>query len=299
MKVSTKSALTGITAALVAALPLSAPAGKLSWFDDAPFAGVGSVGVPEVRLRDPKEYKSFGLDLYRPKSIAMEEGYLQDSSESSPGFDTVHLYGEVESRHTLIPSSALESRAPRQAPFEDSALNRVNAFGVKWQHRMDAVNSFAVSAEYGEGVAVYPTKLDTLDTRAAFTWTSQFSGGIKPNLTSSVFLGDETTREEIYRHLGRKYYGFAVGGSLTLFQAHTPYVSFKMQKSLYEPAEDNLLVSPRSDDRSLLSAGWKWQVQRSLSLQAEASYGLGNAANPELYNPERSRIFFGTRYGFK
>jgi hypothetical protein len=298
MKVSTKSTLTGITAALVAALPLSAPASKLSWFDDAPFAGVGSVGVPEVRLRDPKEYKSFGLDLYRPRSIAAEEGYPLDSGESSLGSDTVRLYGQVESSRT--PSlSVPESRVSRPVPFEDPSLNRVNVFGVKWQHRMDAINSFAVSAEYGEGVAVYPTKLDTLDTRAAFTWTSQFSGGIKPNLTSSVFLGDETAREEIYRHLGRKYYGFAVGGSLTLFQAHTPYVSFKMQKSLYESAEDTLLVSPRSDDRSLLSAGWKWQVQRSLSLQAEASYGLGNTANPELYNPERSRIFFGTRYGFK
>lgn len=298
MKISTKSALTGITAALVAALPLSAPAGKLSWFDDAPFAGVGSVGVPEARLRDPREYKSFGLDLYRPQSIAIEEGYPLDSGESSLGSDSVRLYGEVESNRT--PSlSVPASRVPRQAPLEDASLNRVNAFGVKWQHRLDAMNSFAVSAEYGEGVAVYPTKLDTLDTRAAFTWTSQFSGGIKPNLTSSVYLGDETAREEIYRHLGRKYYGFAVGGSLTLFQAHTPYVSFKMQKSLYDPAEDSLLVSPRSDDRSLLSAGWKWQVQRGLSLQAEASYGLGNAANPELYNPERSRIFFGTRYGFK
>lgn len=298
MKVSTKSALTGISAALVATLPLSAPAGKLSWFDDAPFAGVGSVGVPEVRLRDPREYKSFGLDLYRPKSIVMEEGYLQDSSESSPGFDTVRLYGEVETSG-MLSLSARGSRVPPQAPLDDSSLNRVNAFGVQWQHRLDAKNSFAVSAEYGEGVAVFPIRLDTLDTRAAFSWTSQFSGGIKPNLTSSVFLGDETAREEIYRHLGRKYYGFAVGGSLTLFQAHTPYVSFKMQKSLYEPAEDSLLVSPRSDDRSLLSAGWKWQVQRGLSLQAEASYGLGSTANPELYNPERSRILFGTRYGFK
>ena len=298
MKLSTKSALTGITVALVATLPLSAPAGKLSWFDDAPFAGVGSVGVPEVRLRDPREYKSFGLDLYRPKSIAMEEGYLQDPSEPSPGFDTVRLYGQVESTRT--PSlSVPESRVSRHAPFEDPSLNRVNAFGVKWQHRLDAMNSFAVSAEYGEGVAVYPVRLDTLDTRAAFTWISQFSSRIKPNVTSSVFLGDETAREEIYRRLGRKYYGFAVGGSLTLFQTHTPYVSFKMQKSLYESAEDTLLVSPRSDDRSLLSAGWKWQVQRGLSLQAEASYGLGNAANPELYNPERSRILFGTRYGFK
>ena len=165
MKVSTKSALTGISAALIVALPLSAPAGKLSWFNDAPFAGVGSVGVPEVRLRDPKEYKSFGLDLYRSQSIVTEEGYPLDSGGPSLGSNTVHLYGEVES--SRAPSlSAPESRVSRPVPFEDPSLNRVNAFGVKWQHRMDAINSFAVSAEYGEGIAVYPTKLDTLDTRA-------------------------------------------------------------------------------------------------------------------------------------
>jgi hypothetical protein len=120
-------------------------------------------------------------------------------------------------------------------------------------------------------------------------------------VTGSVFLGDEMAREEIYRHLGRKYYGFSVGGSLTLFQSHTPYVSFKMQRSVYEVSDDPLFVSPRTGDRSLLSAGWKWQAGRDFSLQAEASYGLGETSGSSLdpYSLERSRILFGTRFGFK
>ncbi len=278
-------------ALLVAAGPvLSAQPGKLSWFDDTPFAGVGALGVPEVQIRNPAEYSSFDINLYRSQQIAVEDGYPMDTRETTLGVSTVRMYGELESSG---------NRAGRYSSFEESSSNRVNVFGLKWQHHLDAVNSFAVSAEYGEGTAVYPTPLDTLDTRAAFSWTSRLPMTMKPSITGSVFVGDEMARDEIYRHLGRKYYGFTVGGSLTLFQSHTPYVSFKMQKSLYDTTDEPLFVSSRSGDRSLLSAGWKWQVQRDFSLQAEASYGVGTSPSLDPYNLERSRILFGTRFDFK
>jgi hypothetical protein len=269
---------------------LSATSGKLSWFDDAPFAGVGTLGVPEVQLRNPSEYSSFGLNLYRSQRAIAEDATSADSDEAGFGFSSVSFYGDVETNGNRAGYSS----------FEDPAGNRVNAFGMRWQHHMDTVNSFAISAEYGEGVAINPSPLDTLDTRAAFSWTSRLSSTVKPSITGSVYLGDEVAREEIYRHLGRRYYGFTVGGSLTLYQSHTPYVSFKMQKSLYDTTDDPLFVSPRSGDRSLLSAGWKWQVERSFSLQAEASYGLGSSSTSlDPYSLERSRILFGTRFGFK
>lgn len=295
MKALNKAVLAS-AALLVAAGPaLSAPTGKLSWFNDTPFAGVGALGVPEARLLDQSDYTSFGINLYNSRynsrQNAVEEGYPV-AREITLDANTVRLYGEVESSR---------SGAGSLSPVEDFPLGRVNAFGVSWQHRLNAMNSFAVSAEYGEGTAVYPLPVDTLDTRAAFSWTSVLPSAVKPSITGSVFLGDEMAREEIYRHLGRRYYGFTVGGSLTLFQSHTPYVSFKMQRSLYDTAEETLLISPRSGDRSLLSAGWKWQVQRDLSLQAEASYGLGEVPSSSLdpYSLERSRILFGTRFGFK
>ncbi|GAB4508616.1 MAG: hypothetical protein Tsb0026_07530 [Sulfuricaulis sp.] len=288
-----KKAVLASTALLVVAGPaLSAPAGKLSWFNETPFAGAGALGVPEARLLTPSDYTSFGINLFSSRQNAAEEGYPADVRPVVLDANTVRVYGEVESSPSGTSSFSFA---------EDPSLGRVNAFGVSWQHRLNAMNSFAVSAEYGEGTAVYPLPLDTLDTRAAFSWTSVLPSAVKPSITGSVFLGDEMAREEIYRHLGRKYYGFAVGGSLTLFQSHTPYVSFKMQRSLYETTDDSLFLSPRSGDHSLLSAGWKWQVQRDLSLQAEASYGLGEASGGSLdpYSLERSRILFGTRFGFK
>ena len=282
MRKTVHQTLIGGAALWIAASPLAwAQAGKLSWFSDTPFAGAGAVGVPEIHLRNP-DATSFGLNLYRSRQSADES---LDKSETALDSDSVHLYGELEP----------------QNKHDDSALNRVNNFGVQWKHHLNTVHSFALSAEYGEGTAIYPSPLDTLDTRAAFSWTSRLASRWKPSLSGSVFVGDEIAREEIYRRLGRRYYGFTVGGSVTVFQSHTPYVSFKMQKSLYDATDDLMFVSPRSDDRSLLSAGWKWQVQRDLSLQAEASYGLGNPQNQNIdpYNLQRSRIFFGTRFDFK
>ncbi|MBI5783304.1 MAG: hypothetical protein HZA69_06150 [Gammaproteobacteria bacterium] len=292
MKTVKKAVLASVALLAAAGPALSAPVGKLSWFNDTPFAGAGALGLPEARLLIPSDYTSFGINLFSSRQNVVEEGYPDDVRPVALDANTVHLYGEVGSPR---------SGTSNFSSVGDSPLGRVNAFGVSWKHRLNATHSFAVSAEYGEGMVVYPLPLDTLDTRAAFSWTSVLPSAVKPSITGSVFLGDEIAREEIYRHLDRKYYGFAVGGSLTLFQSHTPYVSFKMQRSLYETTDDSLFVSPRSSDRSLLSAGWKWQVQRDLSLQAEASYGLGEtpSSNLDPYLLERSRIFFGTRFGFK
>lgn len=286
-----KSLLAGAALMMAAAPVLSDPAGKLSWFNGTPFAGAGVMGAPEARLLSPSDYTSFGVNLYSSRQVAIEEGFPLDVREARLDANSVRLYGELEPSRTT---------AGGYASIGNSLQSRVNVFGLSWQHRLSTINSFAISAEYGEGTAVSPLPLDTLDTRAAFSWTSRLPIAVKPSVTGSVFLGDEMAREEIYRHLGRKYYGFAIGGSLTLFESHTPYVSFKMQRSVYDTTDETLFVSPRSGDRSLLSAGWKWQVQRDLSLQAEASYGLGEAPSSlDPYSLERSRVLFGTRFGFK
>lgn len=292
MKPARKAILAGAALMLTAGPALAAPAGKLSWFNDTPFAGAGSVGTPELRPLNPADYASFGISLYSSRPEAGDEPYAADARDVVADADTLRLYGEFESSR---------SRAGSFASLDDTSPGRINAFGVSWRHRVNAMNSFAVSAEYGEGTLPYSQPLDTLDTRAALSWTSALPGGVRPSITGSVFLGDEMAREEIYRHLGRRYYGFSVGGSLTLFQSHTPYVSFKMQRSVYDTAEDPLLLAPRTGDRSLLAAGWKWQAGRDFSLQAEASYGLGETTGSSLdpYSLERSRILFGTRFGFK
>src|SRR3989344_8512454 len=140
MKVVRKTLLAGAVLLASTGSALSAPSGKLSWFDDAPFAGAGALGVPEVQLRNPSEYSSFGLNLYRSQRAVTEDANTADSGAAVFGANSVSFYAEIETA----------GNRARYSSFEESSGNRVNAFGVRWQHHMDTVNSFAISAEYGE-----------------------------------------------------------------------------------------------------------------------------------------------------
>jgi hypothetical protein len=142
------------------------------------------LGVPEVQLRNPSEYSSFGLNLYQSQRAVTEDGNSADSGEAVFGASSVNFYGEVETA----------SNRARYSAFEESSANRVNAFGVRWQHHMDTVNSFAISAEYGEGMAVNPSPLDTLDTGGILM--DQPPAKQRNRASPVVFLGDEVAREE-------------------------------------------------------------------------------------------------------
>ena len=158
MKMAKKITTIGIAVLATVGPALSAHAGKLSWFDNAPFAGVGALGVPDASLHSlSNRTTSFGLNLYRSQSITTDDAYSQDDSESVSDAGSLHVYGEIESTPS---SSLLGSVQDREDKHQQDTLNRrVNALGLKWQHRLNALNTFAVSAEYGEGVTVYPRHL--------------------------------------------------------------------------------------------------------------------------------------------
>jgi len=293
------------TAALLTlAIPVTAvQAARFSWFDD-PLSDNSALSAVETRPDPNFSEKSFGFKAYDSRSV----GSLSDSKLLSPdrlgvqqvGSDVIRLYGGLAATTPAL-SPASTPLLGEVSPFSTPVEQRLNAFGAKWQHRLDSTHSFAVSAGYRETTSLYQPTQDVLDTQAAVSWSSRWAGGVRPGLTGSLFVGDETARDVEDRFSGRKYYGFTIGGQLTLFQEHTPYLSYRLQRSLYDPAEDPLAIQQsRYSDRSQLLAGWKWQVQRNWSLQAEASYNFNtDSSSLDSYNPERSRIFFGTRFDFR
>ncbi len=293
---------TALAASLALAIPATAMAGRFSWFDDMPARdSLGQLRTPSSLLsRDTR--LTFGVDAY--KSLTSGRTAEEDTGSAAYANDatTLQFYGEVSARpgEVTVPIAVLHpSASGEEALVINSSSNRLSGFGIKLRHRVDASNTFALYAGYSEapwgGQAV--TNLDVLDTRAAVSWTSTWSGALRPGMTGSVFVGDESVRDEAYQRLGRRYYGFSLGGELRVAQDHTPYFSYRLRRNVYNPDDPNYLVSPY-DDRSQIAAGWKWQVQSNWSLQAEARYGL-NGANLDPYSPERSRIFFGTRFDFR
>lgn len=287
-----------LTAVIGFALPGAAMAGSFGWFDDAPARdSLGQLRAPlsstyrETRL-------TFGVDAYR--SFASTRSFADDYDAPLNDSTVVKLYGEIASRPDgyYAPLAVLNPELARQASPLGISSNRLSGFGIKWQHRVDASNTVAFSAGYAEMPwSVSTPHLDALDTRAAVSWRSTWSGAFRPGLTGSVFVGDENVRDEAYQQLGRRYYGFSVGGELQVAQDHTPYFSYRLRRNFYHPDDPGYLVAPY-EEYSQISAGWKWQVQRNWSLQAEAHYGL-QGAHLDPYSPDRSRVFFGTRFDFR
>jgi len=262
--------------------------GKYGWFND-PLGGDSTVKNPSA----------VGMEVYRSS----------DGPRAETGALSAHrisLFGDYSTRTDY----------PRyQRAFDDAdqtVSRRLANFGVRWQHRVSARDSISVSAEQGDSSMVRPaltSNAEGSDMRATLAWTRELPWEWKPTVTGGVFLGDETAHNEASRFLGRRYFGFAVGGELRLLESHRPYVSFRMQRSLYDvPGEENATsgAAPSrytaNGDYSRFAAGWRWQASRGMSLQAEASYGINFNNNPDVIVPlerEHSRVFFGTRFDFR
>lgn len=277
-----------IAVAALFAAPVAAAAASSAWLDDAPLAGFGA------NAWMPK-YAAFSLDVYRSgESLAdLDVSDVSDSEARAPA-DTMRVYGVVERdfpRDTTSFRSA-ESRAEGLVGYQPP-----RRFGIAWQHRLDGMNHFTVSTGHVVAAPLFTAAPALIGTRTTVSLTSRWQAAYHPRITGSVFVGGESALPESYRALGRRYYGLAVGGELTLSRAHTPYVSFQTQRSL-SAGDDPLVTTALDDDRSQIAAGWKWQAQRHLSLQAEASVGY-NGGGLRFQNPEHTRVFFGTRFDFR
>jgi hypothetical protein len=268
--------------ALAALLALSAPvaAATYSWFDEPPVTS-------DTPTRWSPRYAAFSVDLLPAADVA---GFPGDTAYDS---GVLRLSGGFEREPWRV-------MAPHFLETREEAVPapRLRALSLAWQHRLDAESFVTFSAGYSSPASLFTGVPELADTRAGMSLTSRWAGDYGPRLTGSVFVGGESGTAETYRLLGRRYYGFAIGGELTLFKAHTPYISFQAQRA-YAGGGDEVLPGIFPDDeRSQFAAGWKWQAKPHLSLQAEASYGY-NGNRLRLRGPERSRVFFGTRFDFK
>jgi hypothetical protein len=268
--------------ALSALLTLAAPAtaAPFSWFDDAP-------GALDTRLWSPR-YAAFAVDLHAPADAPDVSGFAVPEAG-----DALRLTGGF-GREPWPAGLALNFPEPEA---ERGNGPRLRAFGIAWQHRFDAASHVTVSADYRRAAPLFAAIPEMADRRASLSLTSRWAGDYHPRLTGSMFVGGEHATGEVYRALGRRYYGFAATGELTLFRSHTPYLSFQTQRA-YAGSEVELPGTLPGEEYSLITAGWKWQAKPYLSLQAEASYGY-NGNRLQLQDPEHSRVFFGTRFDFK
>ncbi len=185
-----------------------------------------------------------------------------------------------------------------QSPLFNSAGQQKQLLALKWRHQPVDGHSLRLSAGYGDDVYLEEMPYDSVSTMAELAWTGQGAGRFRPSLSGSLFVGEADTRDEAYRHLDRKYVGFTLGGRVTLFKTHSPYISFRRLRASYGEAalEDPLVASA---EISRFTAGWDWQVRPNWRLRAEADYTLEDDFSLSFNRYNRSRVFFSTRFDFR
>jgi hypothetical protein len=197
-------------------------------------------------------------------------------------------------------AEVMQNVQPLVAPYSRDSLfsgHSKDLLAIQWQHRLNEAHSLTLAAGYGDDVYLDEKRYDPVSAMASVGWTGQWSGRWRPAVSGSVFVGDENTSADTYRNLDRRYFGFSVGGRMTFFDKHSPFVSFRMLRNDFGNTElvDSLAASP---DYSRLTAGWDWQVLPNMRLRAEAEYTLYDSG-PTIYGNDERRIFFSTRFDFR
>lgn len=175
--------------------------------------------------------------------------------------------------------------------------SRFDALGLEWNRRVDADNRFTVAAQRGGYALDDQTNADVASVQALLAWTRDVGGPDTAQVTGSVFLGDDSAKNESYRSLGRRFYGLTLEGRMNLFAHHTPYTSLQLKRSDYN-GDKTLSLAPRREDYARLAAGWEWQILPNWGLRAEANYSLNNST-VDTYQYDRSQLFLTTRFDFR
>lgn len=175
-------------------------------------------------------------------------------------------------------------------------LLRLNTLGLDLAHRLDSRNRFSIGARYRDYSYETTNGFNANSLLASVGWAGEY-GPRGSRVGTSFFLGEESVGENVYKYLGRRYFGFAVDGSVSLFRDHNPFVSLKLQWSDYDES-DQVRPLNRNDDYSRLAAGWDWSVTSGWHLRAEADHTT-NTSTVSSYGYEHNRLFFGTRLDFR
>ena len=202
----------------------------------------------------------------------------------------------------MSPVSATTHRTltpTEQFPLFNRSNQQKQLLALKWQHQPIDGHSLKFSAGYGDDVYLEEMPYDSVSTMAELAWTGQGAGRFRPSLSGSLFVGDAATRDEAYQHLDRTYVGFTLGGRVTLFKTHSPYISFQSLRASYDEAALEDPLAPPSPEISRFTAGWDWQVRPNWRLRAEADYTLEDDFSLKLDRYDRSRVLFSTRFDFR
>ncbi len=99
------------------------------------------------------------------------------------------------------------------------------------------------------------------------------------------------------KHNGRNFTGLAYSFLYRVTGEHTAFVRATLQDVEHDSEHPVFFNTTRNDDQESITTGWFWQIQRSLTITAEATY-TDNSSNIPLFDYSRFKYQAGIRYQF-
>ena len=177
----------------------------------------------------------------------------------------------------------------------------INALAIQWQHSLNAANLLTLDARYGDSQYNDPELPGASGTAASLSWSTLF--GSDSRVVGRLYTGDEEMKERANGNTGntdRRYYGLHLEGRYGLWRDHAPFASLNWQRGNAEAQGSPALTGSllKRENFSNFAAGWNWQVSPSWDVRAEANYRLADDS-VEAVEPDRTQLYFSTRYGFR
>ncbi|MGB0695179.1 MAG: tetratricopeptide repeat protein [Rhodospirillaceae bacterium] len=166
-----------------------------------------------------------------------------------------------------------------------------------WRH---AFSDSLFGALFGQASTIYyPTQNVRNANRFAIgaNVVKQFDVPLKPEVFAQVYGGIEKTHDSANRYLGNDFIGGRLGVDADLIENQLEgYVSSSLEYRDYR-GTDPLFLKVRDDYQLSLTAGVRYQIQDSLSIEPEISY-TDNSSNISLYSFDRLTGMVTLRYDF-
>lgn len=173
-----------------------------------------------------------------------------------------------------------------------------HVLAIEWQHNIDPVQRWLLSAQYGDRVRTDSAASAATRNSAALGWSRQFDNASQ--MTGRLFLGDEDDRLRLNGYGARRYYGLQFEGRYALWRDHAPFAGLSWEHNDYDAVDVGAAAGPllHSEAISRFTAGWSWQVSPLFDVRAEARYRLTDEVSDPA-EQDRTQFYFRTRYGFR
>lgn len=169
---------------------------------------------------------------------------------------------------------------------------------LDWRYTLDGRNQITVFGQTAR-LNFHPdaqSARDVQQLRAGAAWAHAFEGVNAPTMFLSGYIGDEEERSGL-PYLGRRFFGFRVGGEYFVNQKAQVFYSLNAEFSDYGGTEP-LFLEARDDEYYLGVLGFRYRMAGGWTISPQVNYSRNKSTIP-INDYSRTVLLTTLRYDFR